>query len=230
MLRQIFFALILVFSLKISAQNRTDSVSNQTGKASFYHDSFQGLETSSGENYDKDDFTAAHRTIPFNTFLLVTNKRNNKSVVVRVNDRGPFRKSRVIDLTKSAAKKIGMVPFGVVSVSIDKLTYLDLLQFSDSQFVENDVWDCYANKIQLSEKNIFIWETKSWKHAFYMASILTLENKKRTVVVKINGSISHRTFSILITEINKQADALNLVSTFHKLGFTQSKIIEKLIQ
>lgn len=226
MLRKIFFAVVLILFQKVSAQITNDSISEQEGKASFYHDSFQGLETSNGENYDKDEFTAAHRTIPFNTYLLVTNKTNNKSVVVRVNDRGPFRKSRVIDLTKSAAKKIGMVPFGVVPVKIGKLTYLDLLQLSDTQFVENDVWDCYANKIQLSEKNIFIWKTESWKHAFYMASILTLENKDRTVVVKIKGSNSSRIYSILMTGIKKQTEALNLVSAFRKLGFTHSKLIE----
>ena len=226
MLRQIFFAIVFIFLKKVSAQITIDTISEQEGKASFYHDSFQGSETSNGENYDKDDFTAAHRTIPFNTYLLVKNKTNNKSVVVRVNDRGPFRKSRVIDLTKSAAKKIGMVPFGVVPVKIDKLTYLDLLQMSDSQFVENDVWDCYANKIKLNDKNIFIWKTESWKHAFYMASILTLENKERTIVVKIIGRNSWRMYSILITGIKKQTDALNLVSTFHKLGFIHSKIIE----
>ena len=226
MLRQIFFAIVFIFFKKVSAQITIDTISEQEGKASFYHDSFQGSETSNGENYDKDDFTAAHRTIPFNTYLLVKNKTNNKSVVVRVNDRGPFRKSRVIDLTKSAAKKIGMVPFGVVPVKIDKLTYLDLLQMSDSQFVENDVWDCYANKIKLNDKNIFIWKTESWKHAFYMASILTLENKERTIVVKIIGRNSWRMYSILITGIKKQTDALNLVSTFHKLGFIHSKIIE----
>lgn len=226
MLRQIFFAIVFIFFKKVSAQITIDTISEQEGKASFYHDSFQGSETSNGENYDKDDFTAAHRTIPFNTYLLVKNKTNNKSVVVRVNDRGPFRKSRVIDLTKSAAKKIGMVPFGVVPVKIDKLTYLDLLQMSDSQFVENDVWDCYANKIKLNDKNIFIWKTESWKHAFYMASILTLENKERTIVVKVIGRNSWRMYSILITGIKKQTDALNLVSTFHKLGFIHSKIIE----
>ncbi|HQW00596.1 MAG TPA: septal ring lytic transglycosylase RlpA family protein, partial [Bacteroidia bacterium] len=74
--------------------------------ASFYHDRFHGQETSNGESYNKNDFTAAHRTLPFNTFLLVTNTLNDKSVVVRVNDRGPFKKSRVIDLTRSAAIKI----------------------------------------------------------------------------------------------------------------------------
>ena len=88
------------------------------GYASFYHNKFHGRKTASGEIYDKDDFTAAHRSLPFGTKLLVRNLENNKTVVVRVNDRGPFVRGRVLDLSRAAAEEIGMVESGVAEVEI----------------------------------------------------------------------------------------------------------------
>jgi rare lipoprotein A len=82
------------------------------GRASWYGAQFQGRRTSSGEVYDKAALTAAHRTLPFGTLLRVTNEATGASVVVRVNDRGPFVADRVIDLSEAAALLIGLVPEG----------------------------------------------------------------------------------------------------------------------
>src|SRR5688572_2042752 len=98
-----FFFLFLIFCSATTLNGQVDSFS-ANGKASYYHDKFHGRITSNGEEYSQNDFTAAHKTLPFNTIVHVTNKQNNRSVVVRINDRGPFRKSRIIDLTRSAAK------------------------------------------------------------------------------------------------------------------------------
>ena len=103
-----FSVKILLTFLLLSSTILQSSVKEQIGRASFYHDKFQGRKTSSGEVYEKHDFTAAHRTYPFNTLVLVTNKLNHRSVVVRINDRGPFHKSRMIDLSKAAAMKARM--------------------------------------------------------------------------------------------------------------------------
>ncbi len=173
----------------------------QQGKASFYHDSFHGQETSNGEEYNKNDFTAAHRTMPFGSILLVTNKKNNKSVIVRVNDRGPFKRSRIIDLSYAAATKIGMVPFGVVQVRITPLTYLDSSTLNDVALKDGEIWDCYGNKKKLNDNTIYIWKTESWKHAFYMASSLSLE-KNIEVFVKVNSSPEKRSYSLLVTGID----------------------------
>jgi len=78
----------------------------EIGLASFYHDKFEGRKTSNGELYDHDKLTAAHRSIPFGTVLRVTNMKTQNSVIVRVNDRGPFNKRFIIDLSKEAAKAI----------------------------------------------------------------------------------------------------------------------------
>lgn len=92
----------------------------QRGKASFYGRKFSGRKTASGERHNPNDFTAAHRTLPFGTKVRVTNFNNGKSVVVRVNDRGPWGdKKRVVDLSRAAAKAIGMISEGVVPVGIE---------------------------------------------------------------------------------------------------------------
>ncbi len=93
----------------------------QTGKASYYGDKFHGRPTASGAKYDKRKFTAAHRKLPFGTKLKVTNLNNGKSVIVEVNDRGPFSKGRIIDLSRAAAEKIGMIQAGVISVRIESV-------------------------------------------------------------------------------------------------------------
>src|SRR5215471_7906955 len=91
---------------------------SQTGKASYYADKFNGRKTANGETFQNSKLTAAHKTLPFGTKVKVINLDNGKSVKVRINDRGPFVSGRIIDLSKKAAKKIGMVDTGVGNVKI----------------------------------------------------------------------------------------------------------------
>ncbi len=88
------------------------------GTASWYGPKFHGRRTASGERYDMNELTAAHPSLPFGTLLEVRNLRNGKSVVVRVNDRGPFSKSRILDLSFGAAREIGLVLSGTAPVEI----------------------------------------------------------------------------------------------------------------
>ncbi len=90
----------------------------ETGNASYYADKFQGRQTANGEIFRQRKKTAAHRTLPFGTKVTVKNLSNGKTVKVRINDRGPFAKGRIIDLSKKAAKKIKMVDAGVANVEI----------------------------------------------------------------------------------------------------------------
>nr|WP_319021332.1 septal ring lytic transglycosylase RlpA family protein [Pseudomonas sp. FME51] len=91
----------------------------ESGQASFYADRYQNRKTASGEPYKAGQNTAAHRTLPFGSQVRVTNVRNGKSVVVRINDRGPFVRGRVIDLSRSAFASIGDTSAGLLSVRIE---------------------------------------------------------------------------------------------------------------
>lgn len=91
------------------------------GTASYYGRGFAGRPTANGEIFDPNALTAAHRTLPFGTKILVTNKRNGKQVVVRVNDRGPFIKDRIVDLSEAAAREIGMIRSGTARVRLERV-------------------------------------------------------------------------------------------------------------
>lgn len=94
---------------------------SQTGVASWYGPSFHGKKTASGERYNQNAMTAAHKTLPFGTILRVTNLNNNRSTTVVVNDRGPFVDNRIIDLSKAAAKQIDMIGTGTARVRIKSI-------------------------------------------------------------------------------------------------------------
>lgn len=91
----------------------------QTGKASYYANKFHGRKTASGERYNKTAFTAAHRTLPFGTIARITNLATQQSVVVRINDRGPVSKQRVIDVSAAAAEALAMKRAGIAMVGIE---------------------------------------------------------------------------------------------------------------
>ena len=102
----------------LSAQSAAGD-SNE-GYAAYYADSLHGNRTASGEIYDKTKLTAAHRTLPFDTVVRVTNLINRRSVQVRINDRGPFdTRRRIIDLSRAAAERIGMIRDGIVPVRVE---------------------------------------------------------------------------------------------------------------
>jgi rare lipoprotein A len=97
----------------------------EEGKASWYGAPFHGRQASNGETYDMYKFTAAHRTLPFNTMVRVTNVTNGKSTTVRITDRGPFVDNRIIDLSYAAAKQIESIGPGVVTVQLEILSAID---------------------------------------------------------------------------------------------------------
>ena len=90
----------------------------EEGVASYYHDSLHRRKTASGKPYDKNALTAAHRTLSFGTRVRVTNLDNGKSVEVTINDRGPYAKGRIIDLSRAAAERVGMIRAGTANVRL----------------------------------------------------------------------------------------------------------------
>ncbi len=127
----LFFIVLSAMNCAPSARFSTKSNKNQNlnqdnyragsiihGNASYYADKFHGRKTANGEIFDMYKKSAAHKTLPFNTMLKVTNLKNNKNVVVRINDRGPFVRGREIDLSYRAAQELDMIPEGVAKVQI----------------------------------------------------------------------------------------------------------------
>ena len=108
----------------------------QTGLASWYGPDFHGRKTSSKEIYNMYDLTAAHKSLTFGTYVMVTNLENGKSVMVRINDRGPFIKNRIIDLSYAAARTIDMIDPGIVPVKIEILKESSLKYTSDGCFIQ----------------------------------------------------------------------------------------------
>ena len=90
-------------------------------KASWYGPGFHGRKTANGEVYDQNSFTAAHKSLKFGTLLKITNLKNNKSVVIRINDRGPYINGRDLDLSKAAASELGMVRKGVAKLKVEEI-------------------------------------------------------------------------------------------------------------
>ncbi len=110
--------LLLILSLVLCLPA---AIAAEEGIASWYGPNFHGKRTANGEIYDQEKLTAAHRTLPFNTYLRVQNLDNGASVVVRVNDRGPFARNRVIDVSAAAARILGLIPTGTARVSFEPI-------------------------------------------------------------------------------------------------------------
>lgn len=102
-----------------SSKGFTQLIARMRGRASWYGPGFHGRRTASGERFNAGAYTAAHRSLPFGTKVRVTNLRNGRSVVVRINDRGPYAGGRVIDLSKAAAQAIGMIRSGTAPVRME---------------------------------------------------------------------------------------------------------------
>src|SRR5271163_1175003 len=102
-----------------SRKTNPKSKAFQVGTASWYGEQFQGKQTASGEPFDMRDFTAAHPSLPLGTFVKVTNLKNGKAVVVRINDRGPVVEGRIIDVSDTAAQALGFRERGVQTVRLD---------------------------------------------------------------------------------------------------------------
>ena len=164
----------------------------QTGKASWYGPGFHGKKTSSREIYDMHDMTAAHRTLPFGTYVIVTNLNNEKTVMVKINDRGPFVEGRVIDLSYAAASSLGMVEPGVIPVRIEVIQALSPSLNSQKISVQVGAFTIKKNaeklKTQLSKtfSDVYIAQFKT-PHQIYYRVRIKAESKQKanTIALKL---------------------------------------------
>lgn len=110
---------MILFSFSTTACAKHKNL--QVGKGSWYGKKFHGRRTANGERYNMYAYTAAHKTLPFNSMVEVTNLKNNRKIIVRINDRGPYARGRIIDLSYLAAKKLGYINQGVAKLRVKVL-------------------------------------------------------------------------------------------------------------
>jgi rare lipoprotein A len=222
-----FYFHILFFSLIVffigCTERKRNALTEQSGKASYYGDEFHGDTTASGDIYDQNEFTAAHRTLPFGTSVLVVNEKNKKQIVVSINDRGPYRKNRIIDLSVAAAMKIGMYEGGIAPVKVLPMHILEETTLDDSLMKDGDIRDCFGNKKKLSGYCIRLCQAENIRHAFYLASAIILDDGIDSVYIKAVGKGRNRQYQLLVSAIRKKKDALKLFNTLRSEGFIYAR-------
>jgi len=175
----------------------------QKGIASWYGEDFHGKLTSNQEIYNMYAMTAAHKTLPFGTYVRVTNLTNGKSVVVRINDRGPFVKGRIIDLSYSAAEKLGMSETGVAPVEIKVLKKFSPKKSSQrfsvqvGSFAEKKYAKSLKVKLQNRYNNVYISEHKTPATIYYRVRIRTRSMKSAQ---KIADNLNKKGYSAYVLE------------------------------
>ena len=130
----------------------------EEGLASWYGIPYHGRPAADGEIYDMEKLVAAHRTMPFNTWLKVTNLKNGRTVNVRVIDRGPFVDGRIIDLSKAAAREIEMIGPGVAPVRLEVIAAPMDFPANDFYAVQIGVFSTYANRRTVELSTLLLWD------------------------------------------------------------------------
>jgi rare lipoprotein A len=176
----------------------------QTGKASYYSDRFQHRKTRSGQRYDKRKLTAAHRTLPLGTFVKVTNLKNNKCVVVKINDRGPMVKDRCIDLSRAAAKQIGMLKSGVVPVKVEAFKGINNLMAEAPITKGTSTGKKKINKSQIA-----------------LAQKQVTKKSKTRVVAKGNTNLA---FAVQAGSFNKKSNAQSVRRNLLAKGYKEVRV------
>ncbi|MBN2408463.1 MAG: septal ring lytic transglycosylase RlpA family protein [Candidatus Aminicenantes bacterium] len=169
----------------------------QTGVASWYGEEFHGRRTSSREIYDMNDLTAAHNTLPFGTMAMVTNLNNGQSVVVRINDRGPFVKNRVIDLSYAAARAVDMVGTGTAPVRIEVLSGVSPPMSDLRYFVQAGSFIHRENAVQLRRElssefpSIAVTSFRTPFHVYYRVRIRADTREAATAIARRLSLLGH---------------------------------------
>ena len=219
-------SLILLFVLILPLITIAQTEHDADGKASYYAKKFQGRKTANGELFNNFDYTAAHRTLPFNTYLNVINSKNNMNVIVRVNDRGPYAKNRVIDLSEAAARRIGGYEHGLVHVRLEVLDLIQLTPDLEQIYHSSPVVDCLGNIAELDDISLSLWSTDDLVHAIYVANDLYLKENVDKVFIGTKNKSGKRKYHVIISEIETKEAAKKLKDIYERKGFMKVSIYE----
>lgn len=193
----------------------------QTGKASFYADKFEGRPTASGEKYKHNKLTAAHKTLPFGTKVKVTNTANNESVEVVINDRGPYVDGRVIDLSRSAAEKLGFINQGLADVKVEVIDAGDGKSISQGSMVsnvsvnENEFYDLSISRATPKGFGIQIGTYQELVNLMRLADNLKSSYKKSvSVQVKVLNGVKF--YSLILGDFGNRPKAAQFLDKVKK--------------
>lgn len=175
----------------------------QKGTASYYSIPFHGRKTANGEIFDMEAHTAAHQTLAFNSMVKVTNLKTKKSVVVRINDRGPFRKKRILDLSHSAAKALNFLHQGTIQVQLEVIDIQNKSRHNKVEFESFEVGKFYRSNgkeftpdgygiqiVSLSDKNNALKTCKQLEAKGYKAVIKVIESSQNRLYRILAGTYS----------------------------------------
>ena len=215
---------------------------SKEGIASYNHNKFNGRRTSSGEPYNSTLFTAAHKTLPLNSYAVVTNMSNQRKVIVRINDRGPFSKERIIDLSHAAAKEIGIIGSGMGMVKIEALHVdskgelsgagastlvknsnndesLKRLPVDDLDIDKEALQNVKVPHIQDESYELRMINLASKKHAEEVINQLALKNIKAEIAA--NG----QKYNIHLGPLNSKAQVTDLKTQLKRLNHSEPLVV-----
>ena len=215
---------------------------SKEGIASYYHNKFNGRRTSSGELYNSTLYTAAHKTLPLNSYAVVTNMNNQRKVIVRINDRGPFSKNRIIDLSHAAAKEIGIIGSGMGMVKIEALHVdskgelsgagastlvktsnneegLKRLPVDDLDIDKEALQNVKVPHIQDESYELRMINLASKKHAEEVINQLALKNIKAEIAA--NG----QKYNIHLGPLNSRAQVTDLKTQLKRLNHSEPLVV-----
>ncbi len=206
----------------------------QKGHASWYGKKFHGKKTSNGEIYNMYGMTAAHKTLPIPTFVRVTNVSNGKQVIVRVNDRGPFHGDRIIDLTYTAARKLGFAGQGTASVKLEVVEAADQSHFKGFDNVVPQGNTAAAN-VAPKPRNSGGYEIPEGTYlqmgAFGQpagARAFAQKVKSLTTYPVIIETVAERNIQrVLLGPLKDNWDLVNLQQAFKRKGYQEPKVVYK---
>jgi len=205
-----------VYGIEYVPENQPQNYT-QKGIASWYGDKFHGRKTASGEIYNMHAMTAAHKTLPLQTWVKVHNLNNNKEIVVRINDRGPFVKGRIIDLSFTGAKNLGMADQGTAPVKIVVLGRLKNPKSKQKEYVPVDLYTgCFSiqvgafqvksnadklkNELSKSYKDVHIVIHKDYRGTFYRVRVGKYSTLNEALVLEKRMNTNGQKTVFLISE------------------------------
>ena len=212
-------ALILVSVFLALGLQVKNGIYSKKGKASYYAEKFHGNKTASGEPFNMHDYTAAHRTLPFNTFLLVIHVKTGRRVLVRINDRGPFIKGRILDLSQAAARRIGGFKHGVFSVIAQEVLFKPLDSTTVNLYASQPAMDCLGNIDSVSGWALRVWASSQLIHALYVANDLYVNENIENVLLCGLGEGDEREYAVVVNALPDRESSLELKRRLEELGF-----------